>query len=77
MFTIIKHVYITTAAVPDTNLLINLSLENRLTKLWLYLYIRTVKICSSKSSYIGFGLLLLLISFLFVSGVLSSFLSKI
>ncbi|NYB74551.1 hypothetical protein HZF24_10435 [Sedimentibacter hydroxybenzoicus DSM 7310] len=57
--------------------MINLTLENRLTKLWRYIYRKTVKTCSSMSSYIGFGLLLLLISFLFVSGVLSSFLSAI
>lgn len=52
--------------------MVNLALESRLTRAWRWLYKKTLGFCNSAGFYIGFGILLLVISFLFVSGVLAS-----
>lgn len=57
--------------------MVNLTLENRLIKVWRWLYKKTFGFCSSASFYIGFGGLLLVMSFLFVSGTLAEFLNRI
>lgn len=54
--------------------MLNLTLENRLTGAWRWLYKKTLRFCNSAGSYIGFGILLLVISFLLVSGILASIL---
>lgn len=54
--------------------MVNLALENRLIKVWRWLYKKTLGFCNSVGFYIGFGILLLAVSFLFVSGILASFL---
>lgn len=54
--------------------MINLALESRLTGAWRWLYKKTLGFCNSAGFYIGFGILLLVISFLFVSGILASIL---
>lgn len=56
--------------------MINLSLKNRLTKMWRFLYVKTSAWCRSIKFYVGLGALLLIISFLMVSGILSEFLTK-
>lgn len=52
--------------------MINLSLGNRLIKVWQWLYKKTIRFCNSAGFYIVFGILLLALSFLFVSGILVS-----
>lgn len=64
LFTLIGTVHILS--------MVNLKLENRLTKVWRRLYKKTLRFCNSVGFYIGFGILLLVMSFLFVSGVLTS-----
>lgn len=54
--------------------MVNLALESRLTGVWRWLYKKTLGFCNSAGFYIGFGILLLVISFLFVSGILASIL---
>lgn len=54
--------------------MVNLALENRLIKVWRWLYKKTLGFCNSVGFYISFGILLLVVSFLFVSGILASFL---
>lgn len=54
--------------------MVNLALESRLTGAWRWLYKKTLGFCNSAGFYIGFGILLLVISFLFVSGILASIL---
>lgn len=54
--------------------MVNLALENKLIKLWRWLYKKTLGFCKSVGFYIGFGILLLVICFLLVSGILTSFL---
>lgn len=66
LFTLIGTVHILS--------MINLALENRLTKVWRWLYKKTLKFCNSVGFYIGFGILLLVMSFLLVSGILVSIL---
>ncbi len=57
--------------------MINLALESRLTGAWRWLYKKTLKFCNSSGFYIGFGILLLVISFLLVSGILASILVNV
>lgn len=66
LFTVIGTVHILS--------MVNLALENRLTKVWRWLYKKTLRFCNSVGFYIGFGILLLIMSFLFVSGILASIL---
>lgn len=54
--------------------MVNLALESRLTGVWRWLYKKTLGFCNSAGFYIGFGILLLVISFLSVSGILASIL---
>lgn len=65
LFTLIGTVHILS--------MINLALDNRLTKVWRCLYKKTLVFCNSVRFYISFGILLLVLSFLFVSGILASF----
>lgn len=66
LFTLIGTVHILS--------MVNLALENRLTKVWRWLYKKTLGFCNSVGFYIGFGILMLIMSFLFVSGILASIL---
>ena len=50
---------------------INLTLKNRFGKVWSWIFRKTLRFCKSVKFYIFFGSLLLVISFLFVSGILS------
>ena len=54
--------------------MVNLALESRLTGVWRWLYKKTLRFCNSAGFYISFGILLLVISFLLVSGILASIL---
>ncbi len=54
--------------------MVNLALESRLTGVWRWLYKKTLGFCNSAGFYISFGILLLVISFLLVSGILASIL---
>lgn len=64
LFTLIGTVHILS--------MVNLALENRLTKVWRWIYKKTLGFCNSVGFYISFGILLLVMSFLFVSGILAS-----
>lgn len=66
LFTLIGTVHILS--------MVNLALENHLIKVWRWLYKKTLRLCNSVGFYIGFGILLLVMSFLFVSGILVSIL---
>lgn len=57
--------------------MVNLTLQNRLIKVWRWLYKKTLGFCNSVGFYIGFGGLLLVMSFLFVSGILAELLNRI
>lgn len=64
LFTLIGTVHILS--------MVNLALESRLTKIWRWMYKKTLGFCNSVGFYISFGILLLVMSFLFVSGILAS-----
>lgn len=57
--------------------MINLVLKNRLGKMWEWFYIKTMGLCKSVKFYISFGLLLLVLSFLCISGVLSALIIRL
>ena len=57
--------------------MINLVLKNRFGKMWEWFYIKTVGLCKSVKFYISFGLLLLVLSFLCISGVLSALIIRL
>lgn len=57
--------------------MVNLTLNSRLKKMWVWLYKRTIKVCNSCGWYIFFGSILLVFGFLFVSGTLISLLNNI
>lgn len=51
--------------------MINLTLRNRFGKVWSWIFRKTLGFCKSVKFYIFFGSFLLVLSFLFVSGILS------
>lgn len=51
--------------------IINLTLRNRFGEVWSWIFRKTLGFCKSVKSYIFFGSFLLVLSFLFVSGILS------
>lgn len=51
--------------------MINLTLKNRFGKVWSWIFRKTLGFCKSVKYYMFFGSFLLVLSFLFVSGVLS------
>ena len=51
--------------------MINLTLRKRFGKVWSWIFRKTLGFCKSVKFYISFGSFLLVLSFLFVSGVLS------
>lgn len=51
--------------------MINLTLRNRFGKVWSWIFRKTLGFCKSVKFYIFFGAFLLVLSFLFVSGILS------
>ncbi len=51
--------------------MINLTLKNRFGKVWSWIFRKTLGFCKSTKFYMFFGFFLLVLSFLFVSGVLS------
>ena len=57
--------------------MINLVLKNRFGKMWEWFYIKTMGLCKSVTFYISFGLLLLVLSFLCISGVLSALIIRL
>lgn len=57
--------------------MINLVLKNRFGKMWESFYIKTMGLCKSVKFYISFGLLLLVLSFLCISGVLSALIIRL
>lgn len=57
--------------------MINLGLKNRFGKMWEWFYIKTMGLCKSVKFYISFGLLLLVLSFLCISGVLSALIIRL
>lgn len=52
--------------------MINLTLKNRFGKVWSWIYRKTLGFCKSVKFYMFVGFFLLILSFLFVSGVLST-----
>ncbi|KXG09100.1 hypothetical protein AT864_02565 [Anoxybacillus sp. P3H1B] len=64
LFTLIGTVHILS--------MVNLALQNRLSKVWSWLFKKTFRFCKSATHYICVGILLLLMSFLLVSGILVS-----
>lgn len=57
--------------------MINLVLKNRFGKMWEWFYIKTMGLCKSVKFYISFGMLLLVLSFLCISGVLSALIIRL
>ena len=57
--------------------MINLTLKNRFSKMWGWVFGKTLGFCKSVAFYIFFGSFLLILSFLFVSGVLAMLISQI
>ena len=57
--------------------MINSVLKNRFGKMWEWFYIKTMGLCKSVKFYISFGLLLLVLSFLCISGVLSALIIRL
>ena len=57
--------------------MINLVLKNRFGNMWEWFYIKTMGLCKSVKFYISFGLLLLVLSFLCISGVLSALIIRL
>ena len=57
--------------------MIILVLKNRFGKMWEWFYIKTMGLCKSVKFYISFGLLLLVLSFLCISGVLSALIIRL
>lgn len=57
--------------------MINVVLKNRFGKMWEWFYIKTMGLCKSVKFYISFGLLLLVLSFLCISGVLSALIIRL
>lgn len=57
--------------------MLNLTLKNRFGKMWGWIFRKTFGFCKSVAFYIFFGSFLLVISFLFVSGVLSMLITRI
>lgn len=55
--------------------MINLALDNRNKNIYRFLYKKTRAFCKFASVYIGIGVMLLLISFLFVSGIFFEFIN--
>lgn len=57
--------------------MINLTLKKRFGKMWAWIFRKTLGFCKSPVFYIFFGSFLLIVSFLFVSGVLSMLISQV
>ena len=57
--------------------MINLTLKKRFGKMWSWIFRKTLGFCQSVAFYMFFGSFLLVISFLFVSGVLSMLITQI
>lgn len=57
--------------------MINLTLKNRFSKMWSWVFRKTLGFCKSVKFYMFFGSLLLVLSFLFVSGVLSMLIASL
>lgn len=57
--------------------MLNLTLKNRFGKMWGWIFRKTFGFCKSVAFYIFFGSFLLVISFLFVSGVLAMLITRI
>ena len=57
--------------------MLNLTLKNRFGKMWGWIFRKTFGFCKSVAFYIFWGSFLLVISFLFVSGVLSMLITRI
>lgn len=57
--------------------MINLTLNKRFGKMWRWIFKKTLRFCKSVAPYMLFGSLLLVMSFLFVSGVLSMLMAQI
>ncbi|MDD3140181.1 MAG: hypothetical protein PHX08_14565 [Lachnospiraceae bacterium] len=56
--------------------MVNLTLDNRLKNIWKRLYVITLNYCKSLYFYIGFGMFLLVLSFIFVSGLMTNFMNR-
>jgi hypothetical protein len=56
---------------------INFALGYHLKKVWLYFYKKTIWISDSYKSYVGFGIFLLAISFVLISGIGSNFITHL
>lgn len=57
--------------------MVNLGLNARLYKLWKWLYINTYNLVSTKMTFIGISILLIVMSFLFSSGILIHLITNI
>ncbi len=57
--------------------MINLTLKKRFGKMWSWIFRKTLGFCQSVAFYMFFGSFLLVLSFLFVSGVLSMLITQI
>ena len=51
--------------------MINLTLKSRWGKIWSLIYSKTIVFCNSVTFYMSFGIFLLVLSFLLVSGILA------
>lgn len=69
IFTLVRMIHVLS--------MINLVLKNRFGKMWEWFYIKTMGLCKSVKFYISFGLLLLVLSFLCISGVLSALIIRL
>ena len=69
MFTLVGMVHVLS--------MVNVALKNQFSRMWKWIYIKTVGFCKTVKFYISFGLVLLVLSFLFVSGVLWTLIIRI
>ena len=69
MFTLVGMIHVLS--------MVNLALKNRFSKMWQWFYIKTLGFCKTVKLYISFGSLLLVLSFLCVSGVFSTLISRL
>ena len=69
MFTLVGMIHVLS--------MVNVMLKNQFSRMWKWIYIKTVGFCKTVKFYISFGLVLLVLSFLFVSGVLWTLIIRI
>lgn len=69
MFTLVGMIHVLS--------MVNLALKNRFSKIWEWFYIKTIGFCKTVKFYISFGMILLVLSFLCVSGIFSAIISRL